>query len=147
MISERSGLLGWWLTLAIIIASAAISTTPAQTSAPVLINLSGRVSGGSGKHVIFVALWDRGAFLKRPVQQVRIEAGVEPQFQFQFPVGRWAVSAFEDVNDNGILDMGAFGPKEPSGFWRPFHGWRKPRFDDVAVQIDQNTTDAEIKLK
>ena len=43
--------------------------------------------------------------------------------------------------------MGVFGPKEPSGFWRPFHGWRKPRFDDVAVQIDQNTTDAEIKLK
>jgi hypothetical protein len=50
------------------------------------------------------------------------------------------------VNDNGILDMGAFGPKEPSGFWHPFHKWRKPRFEDVAAQIDQNTADADIKL-
>ena len=135
-----------WLCVAIIIYSTTIFTVRGQAPAPVLINLSGNVSGGSGKHVIFVALWQSDGFLKHPVQQVRIEPHAEPHFQFQVPVGRWAVSAFEDANDNGILDMGAFGPKEPSGFWHPFHKWRKPRFDDVAVQIDRNTADADIKL-
>jgi uncharacterized protein (DUF2141 family) len=147
MISERRRHLSCWLVAAIIITSAAISTAPGQTPAPALVNLSGNVSGGSGKHAIFVALWDRSGFLKHPVQQVRIEPQAEPHFQFQIPVGRWAVSAFEDANDNGVLDMGIFGPKEPAGFWRPFHAWRKPHFDDVAVQIDRNTTDADIRLK
>jgi uncharacterized protein (DUF2141 family) len=146
MISERRGHLCWGLSVAIIVASAAISAVSAQTPAGILVSLSGNVSGGSGKHVIFVALWDRSGFLKHPVQQVRIEPQAEPHFQFEIPVGRWAVSAFEDANDNGVLDMGIFGPKEPSGFWRPFHAWRKPHFDDVAVQIDRNTTDANFKL-
>jgi uncharacterized protein (DUF2141 family) len=146
MISQQRGLVGWWLSLAVIGVCAAMSTARAQTSGSILVNLSGRVNGGSGKHVIFVALWDLNGFLKRPVQQIRIEPQAEPRFQFQIPVGRWALSAFEDENDNGVLDMGVFGPKEPSGFWRPFHGWRKPHFDDVAIQIDRNTRDAEIKL-
>ncbi|HUN61922.1 MAG TPA: DUF2141 domain-containing protein [Candidatus Sulfotelmatobacter sp.] len=111
------------------------------------IHLSGKVSGGSGKHAIYVALWDAQSFLKHPVQQVRIEPGAAASFQFQIPEGRWALSAFEDQNDNGVLDMGVFGPKEPSGFWHPFHGWRKPRFDDVAVQVDRDTTDVTIELK
>jgi uncharacterized protein (DUF2141 family) len=108
--------------------------------------ISGQIIGASRKHVIFVALWDSGGFLKRPVQQITIEPGADPHFQFRIPAGRWALSAFEDENGNGILDMGVFGPREPSGFWRPFHAWRKPRFDDVAAQIDRDTIDADIQL-
>jgi hypothetical protein len=115
------------------------------SSGPSLI-ISGRVIGASGKNAVFVALWDAGGFLKRPVQQIRIEPGADPNFQFRLPAGRWALSAFEDENGNGILDMGVFGPKEPSGFWHPFHAWRKPRFDDVAAQIYRDTTDAEVQL-
>jgi hypothetical protein len=146
MTSGQCVLMRAWLSVAIIIYSTTIFTARGQAPPPVLINLSGKVSGGSGKHVIFVALWERDGFLKHPAQQARIEPGAEPHFQFQIPVGRWAVSAFEDRNDNGVLDMGAFGPKEPSGFWRPFHKWRKPRFEEVAVQIDLNTTDIDISL-
>jgi len=92
-------------------------------------------------------LWDVSEFLKRPVQQVRFESQAEPDFQFRIPPGRCALSGFEDENNNGILAMGVFRPKEPTGFWRPFHGWRKPHFEDVAVQIEQDTTDADINLK
>lgn len=111
------------------------------------ISLSGKVTGGSGKHAIYVALWDAQTFLKDPVQRVRIEPGAPGSFHFQIPAGRWALSAFEDQNDNGVLDMGVFGPKEPSGFWHPFHAWRKPRFDDVAAQVDRDTSDITIELK
>ncbi|MBV8842790.1 MAG: DUF2141 domain-containing protein [Bryobacterales bacterium] len=65
--------------------------------------------------MLYVALWEADGFLKRPVQQVRIEPGAERIFRFEVPAGRWAVSAFEDRNGNGVLDMGFFGPKEPSG--------------------------------
>jgi Uncharacterized protein conserved in bacteria (DUF2141) len=146
MISQQGGLIDWRRPVAIIVVCATLSAGVARPTDSILVSLSGKVVGGSGKHVIFVALWDASGFLKRPVQQIRIEPRAEPHFQFQAPVGRWAPSAFEDENDNGILDMGTFGPKEPSGFWRPFHGWRKPHFDDVAAQIDRNTTDADIKL-
>ena len=146
MISRQSGLIDWRRSVAIIVVCATLSAGVARPPDSILVSLSGKLIGSSGKHVIFVALWDSSGFLKRPVQQIRIEPRAEPHFQFQAPVGRWALSAFEDENDNGILDMGAFGPKEPSGFWRPFHGWRKPHFDDVAAQIDRNTTDADIKL-
>ena len=146
MASQERMLIRGWLCVSIIIYSTTLFTARGQAPASVLVNLSGNVSGGSGKHVIFVALWQNDGFLNHPVQQVRIEQHAEPHFQFQVPVGRLAVSAFEDVNDNGILDMGAFGPKEPSGFWHPFHKWRKPRFEDVAVQVDQNVTEIDIKL-
>jgi uncharacterized protein (DUF2141 family) len=118
----------------------------AQYAGTLTIVISGRVLGASVTHPVYIALWDAKGFLTRPVQQVRIAVGAAPVFRFQTPAGRWALSAYEDVNGNGILDMGAFGPKEPSGFWRPFHGWRKPRFEDVAAELDRDTSDIEIRL-
>ena len=108
--------------------------------------LSGRVSGGSGNHAVYVALWDAEGFLVKPVREVRIAPGQPREFDFEVPAGPWALSAYEDENGNGKLDMGLFGPKESSGFWRPFHGWHKPRFDEVAVAIDRDRGDLEIRL-
>jgi uncharacterized protein (DUF2141 family) len=110
------------------------------------LTLSGRVLGSSGRHTLFVALWDEKNFLQHPVQQVEIRPQDAPVFHFAVAPGRWALSAFEDENGNGRLDMGVFGPKEPSGFWHPFHAWRKPHFSDVAASIDRNVQDADIQL-
>jgi uncharacterized protein (DUF2141 family) len=118
----------------------------AQNAVIPTVTLAGKVVGVSGKHAVYVALWDVSGFLVHPMQQVRIAPGGTPTFLFRVSSGRWALSAFEDVNGNGVLDMGAFGPKEPSGFWLAFHGWRKPRFDDVAVQVDRNTSAADIQI-
>ena len=116
-------------------------------SAPGTFRLSGRVLGSSGKSVVYVALWQADGFLKRPVQLVRIGPAAAPGFQFDVPADRWAVSAFEDRNGNGILDMGLLGPKEPSGFWHTFKGWHKPRFEEVASMIEGDTANADITLK
>jgi hypothetical protein len=129
-----------------LLAYISIAAVPAQAPHIDPIRLSGSVSGWSGTHTLYVALWDEGGFLKTPVQQVRLDPGAVPEFQFQIPRGRWALSAYEDTNGNGILDMGAFGPKEPYGFWRSFHAWRKPRFVDVASQIDRDTASVAISL-
>jgi uncharacterized protein (DUF2141 family) len=114
---------------------------------PSTVALSGHVRGASGKHAVYVALWRREGFLEHPAQQARFAPGTPTEFRFQVPAGEWAVSAFDDQNDNGVLDMGTFGPKEPTGFWRPFTGWRRPKFDDVAAPVARDTPDADITLK
>lgn len=127
-------------------ASLAVAGAQGQSQHAPGITLSGMVSGASGKHPVYVALWDAASFLKKPVQQVRIEPGAPALFRFRAAAGDWALSAFEDKNEDGVLDMGAFGPKEPSGFWRAFRAWRKPRFADVSSRFDQDTPGIQILL-
>ena len=114
---------------------------------PRALALSGTVVGVSGKHQVYVALWRREGFLEHPAGQVRLEPGAPLRFRFEVSPGSWALSAFEDRNGNGTLDMGLFGPTEPSGFWRRFTGWRKPRFDDVAALVDRDTPNADIAIQ
>jgi len=130
-----------------LIAFLTLPTALAEVGSMKQVEISGTVTGGSGKHTIFVALWSSEGFLNKPVKQVRIVPPAVPVIHFSVPAGSWAVSAFEDENDNGVLDMGRFGPKEPSGFWRAFHGWRKPRFTDVATSVDHNIDVANITLR
>jgi uncharacterized protein (DUF2141 family) len=113
--------------------------------APTVV-ISGEVTGASGKHTVYVGLWDRTSFLMQPVRSLRFDAGRAARFTFTVPKGRWAISAFEDRNENGVLDMGLFGPKEPNGFYRAFHGHHKPRFDEVALDVEQDLPVANIAL-
>jgi uncharacterized protein (DUF2141 family) len=126
---------------------AVIALGPPGWAEPATVALSGRVRGASGTHAVHVALWRREGFLDHPAQEKRFAPGAAPEFRFDVPPGSWALSAFEDQNDNGVLDMGHFGPKEPSGFWRPFTGWHRPKFDEVAASVGRDTPGADITLK
>lgn len=135
------------ITKVVCILSLVLTSGDQIHSALLTFKLSGRVSGATGKYSVYVALWQAEGFLTRPVQQLRIPAGAGASFRFEVPPGRWAVSAFEDRNGNGALDMGWFGPQEPSGFWRPFHGHHKPRFDEVAFAVDRDVSNVDVVLK
>jgi uncharacterized protein (DUF2141 family) len=124
-----------------------LCAAPAHADAPATVAISGRVLGASGRHAVTVALWTADNFLGTPTREIKLPPGAELRFHFDVAPGRWAVSAYEDRNDNGILDVGAFGPKEPNGFWRPFRAWRKPRFDDVDIKVDGNLADTAVTLK
>ena len=119
----------------------------ASTAGPRSVKLSGRIAGWSGKHPLYLALWNEKEFLVRPAQGRKLNAGDEALFDFDVSIGKWAVSAFEDLDGNGNLNMGMFGPTEPNGFWKPFRAWRKPRFADVAVLIDHDTANATLQIK
>ncbi len=127
----------------------ATGQTPQTTgsTASEVFKLSGRILKSSGNSDIYVELWRAEGFLEKPVLQIRIKPGETPDFRFEVPAGRWAVSAFEDTNGNRILDQGVFGPKEPCGFWHTFKGWRKPGFEDVSSSIHNDTSGADITLK
>lgn len=120
--------------------------SPANAEVP-QITIAGRIIGSPRSHTVHVALWNADGFLKTPVREVRMVAGADLRFQFRAPPGRWAISAYEDRNENGVLDLGLFGPKEPSGFWRAFDKWHKPRFDEVASTVEHDVADADLLLK
>ena len=49
----------------------------------------------------------------------------------------YAIRCFQDVNGNGRLDLGLFGPKEPWATWRPYtRRLRPPKFDDLEFPLD-----------
>jgi uncharacterized protein (DUF2141 family) len=125
----------------------AVSIVALAEAGPQTFALSGHVRGASGKHAVYVALWRKEGFLEHPARDARFAPGAPAAFRFDVPAGEWALSAFEDQNDNGVLDVGHFGPKEPTGFWRPFTAWRRPSFDDVAAPITRDTANADITLK
>jgi uncharacterized protein (DUF2141 family) len=68
-------------------------------------------------------------------------------YSFELKPGTYTVSAYEDENENGKIDMGAFGPKEPSGFYRKFTAWRAPKFEDVKFELRSSMNTAHIKIK
>lgn len=142
----RKSRIGLW-TLPALLTLGSVCCGETSTPSGLMLHVSGQVMGASGKHTVHVALWAAAGFLEHPVQEIRIAPGAATEYSFAVPPGRWALSAYEDVNENGKLDMGHFGPKEPSGFWRPFHGWRRPRFDDVAVEVEKDQAGIEIRLK
>jgi uncharacterized protein (DUF2141 family) len=136
----------WKLTFVLVAWTIVVPGIASNADSTAKVSISGRVIGSSGTRTVYVMLWDSTGFIKNPVRQLRLRPDAEKSFSFSVAPGRWAVSSFEDRNENGLLDMGFFGPKEPSGFWRPFHEKRKPRFDDVASQIDRAISNADVKL-
>jgi uncharacterized protein (DUF2141 family) len=130
-----------------LVAALLLCVSVARAEPPGTVILSGRIVGASGLHTVHVALWDAEGFLRKPVQEAQFSGQTAPRFQFTLRPGRWTVSAYEDRNENGVLDMGLFGPKEPSGFWRPFNGWHKPRFEEVASDVNHDILDANVALK
>lgn len=69
-------------------------------------------------------------------------------FRFErVPAGTWVLRAFQDVNGNGKLDTGAFGPTEPTGNHRAARPrFRAPRFDEMAFVVGADLTQLVVEL-
>jgi len=68
-------------------------------------------------------------------------------FKFEkVPSGVYAIKCFQDINGNGKLDKGLFGPKEPWGTYRKKKGSGRPSFKELSFEINRNIYDIEIKF-
>jgi uncharacterized protein (DUF2141 family) len=106
------------------------------------------VSGLRGEATVYFALFDRDTFLGKPIAVARSEPA-NPVARFKhLPSGKYALSAYQDINGNGLLDRGIFGiPKEPSGFSNDATGMMgPPKFDSAAIQLDADNLAIVIKL-
>ena len=63
--------------------------------------------------------------------------------------GTYAVAVFQDLNDDGILNKGAFGvPVEPYGFSNSVRGkLGPPSFDAASFSVTQESNDLDIRVK
>ena len=62
--------------------------------------------------------------------------------------GEYGIRCFQDVNGNGILDKGMFGPKEPWGMsWQDDKpaGW--PKFKHICFEVTANIRNLNIDLR
>ena len=121
-----------------------------------MFNLKGEISF-TKKGAIMISLLTKEEFEgnKGTRFQSIIEAGPEDlkkgKTSFSFtnvPEGTYGIRCFQDLNDNRILDRGAFGPVEPWGMYRPSRpAFRAPTFEEIAFKVDKDITDIEIELQ
>jgi uncharacterized protein (DUF2141 family) len=70
-------------------------------------------------------------------------------FQFQdIPFGEYAIAIYQDENDNGKLDTGAFGvPTEPFAFSNNFKPrWGGPTFDKCSFKFEKDKQSVSITM-
>ena len=62
--------------------------------------------------------------------------------------GRYALKAFQDTNENGKIDIGVFGPKEPWATYRPARPkLRPPRFEEMVFDAAGSVTNADLVMR
>ncbi len=62
--------------------------------------------------------------------------------------GEYGIRCYLDINGNGKLDGGLFGPKEPWGMsWKADKTSRWPRFNNISFKVDRDIGKLDITLK
>lgn len=104
------------------------------------------------KGKVIVAVYDHSeSYLKKPARAASVDAvaGTVLVTLEQLPPGVYAVSAIQDINDNGKLDSNSFGmPTEPFGFANDASGmFGPPSFDQAKVSLGESQQRIRINLK
>lgn len=95
-----------------------------------------------GKGSVYASIWaDAETFFKKPMLSKVMKADHDSlQFVFRLKQGNYAISAFQDINENKKLDRGLFGiPKEPVAFGNNFRPkFSSPEFRDCSFRMDDD---------
>ena len=87
-------------------------------------------------------------FLEKSIQtKSAIISGNKIFVEFDLPPGEYAVSSYQDVNDNGKLDRYFIGkPKEPYGFSNNVKPFGPPSYKDCKFNLTSSPKLISIKL-
>lgn len=93
--------------------------------------------------VVLMALFNTSeSFLSKPMktERVSVNSSQSSVFFFNLEKGEYAVSVFQDTNDNKKLDTNFIGyPKEPFGFSNDAMGaFGPPSFDKAKITVTEN---------
>lgn len=137
----------YWPKVVCYLAASLVVTSSAHAAE--LVVIVEHVKAGVGD--VRVALFnDPKSFPKQRFQGQRA-AAAEDTVTLSFkdlPSGRYAASAFQDLNLNEKLDTNAFGaPREPYGFSRGARGrFGPPDFDDASIDVGAEARTIRISL-
>jgi uncharacterized protein (DUF2141 family) len=102
-----------------------------------------------GKGKIIVELYkDKSDWLKTPFRKTTLPTDQSTKTaSFDLPPGKYALSIYQDTNENGKLDMNFLGiPKEPVGFGNNYRPFGKPKFESALVEQHATSKLEAIKL-
>jgi uncharacterized protein (DUF2141 family) len=91
---------------------------------------------------LMVGVYDEEGFMKKPIrgEVVKIAADTLTVVFEDVPSGEYAISLYQDENDNGKLDIGAFGPTEKWGFSNNAKGnMGPPKYEDCKFTVEEDT--------
>lgn len=98
---------------------------------------------------VVVAIYkDKSTWLQSPFRKIILAA--DESFKtasLNVPYGKYAVSVYQDINEDGQLDQNFLGiPKEPIGFGNNYRPLGKPNFDSALIEHSSTSKPAAIKL-
>jgi len=103
---------------------------------------------------IYLSIYDAAGFDdEEPILSLVIDAedAADGTAEFSFTgldAGVYAIRVFQDLNGNEFVDIGRFGPAEPTGFYAtPPILQRPPHFDEVAFELNGDIGDIVIELR
>lgn len=142
MIHHKS--LGIILFLIIMLISFTSSKSFGQETLDIKIT---NIKKNSGKIVVEIYN-DKSGWLKTPYKKLVLSTNQDVQTaSFDVPYGKYAITIYQDLNDNGESDMNFLSiPKEPIGFGNNYKPFGKPKFDSCAIEFKANSKPQEIKL-
>jgi uncharacterized protein (DUF2141 family) len=91
---------------------------------------------------------DKASWLKTPFRKVTLPTNKSAQtISLAVPPGTYAVSIYQDTNENGSLDQNFLGiPTEPIGFGNNYRPLGKPKFESAVIEYTPAAQPVAIKL-
>lgn len=91
---------------------------------------------------------DKSDWLKSPFQKISLSTGDSSgEVSFEVPYGKYAISIYQDINENGKLDQNFLGiPKEPIGFGNNHKPLGKPDFESALIEHNSTSEPEAVKL-
>ena len=88
------------------------------------------------------------SWLKTPYQKVTLPSNQNAQTaSFKVPFGKYAITVYQDLNDNGEADMNFLGiPKELVGFGNNYKPFGEPKFESCQIVFSATSNPQEIRL-
>lgn len=97
---------------------------------------------------IYVSVFSEKGFLEKSIQTKSVTiSGSKVIVEFDLPPGEYAVSTYQDVNNNGKLDRYFIGkPKEPYGFSNNVEPFGPPNYRDCKFNLTSSPKVISISL-
>ena len=98
---------------------------------------------------IIVEIYDsKTSWLKTPFQKMILSSKNNVQTaSFRVPFGKYAITVYQDLNNNGEADMNFLGiPKELVGFGNNYKPFGEPKFLSCLIEFKSISKPQEIKL-
>lgn len=127
--------------LALILTSSSLFAQPSLD-----IKIS-NIKKNTGKVVVEI-YDDKTKWLKTPYKKMELSSSQDAQIaSFKIPYGSYAITIYQDLNNNGEADMNFLGiPKELIGFGNNYKPFGEPKFKSCLVEFKATTKPQEIKL-